>query len=182
MNPQNLMPSKKISFPVFAFILSIVSLTTLSFANSDEKEANTTQENTNETNNTPEYKIPSFSVITNDPHYQTQIYGGSSTIISGDTVTTSNSYPQNQMDSDQINNNQNTNQPNQGTGNNNSNKDGFYFNVTGPSGSSMSMGASFGNSPDNAPVQKSTSQFINGSEPQINPSKEPQQEYSTLSN
>lgn len=164
MNIPKLAPYKKIILPLLAFVLCIFFLTNMIFANSDEIETNATQENTSETNNTSEHKTPSFSVITNDPHYQTQIYGGSSTIISGDTVTTSNSYPQGQVNNNLVNNSQNNNQTNQGTNNNNSNKDGFHFSVTGPNGSSMSMGAFFGNSSNNSPVRKSTSQIITGSE------------------
>lgn len=184
MNIQTFTPYKNIIIPFFAFVLFIIFLTNMTFANSDEKNTNvtqentkqedTTQKNTSKTDNSDEYKNPSFNEITNNPHYQTQIYGGSSTIISGDTITTSNSHPQGQINNTQINNNPN-NQPNQEINNNNSNKDGFYFNVTGSNGSSMSMGAFFGNSSNNSPVRKSTSQIINGSEIQTKSFGSPQQ-------
>ena len=130
---------------------------------------------------------PSLDELYSDPNYHTEIYGGSSTIISGnDILTTNNQYPQNQINSNSnyINNNQTNNNMhynqnasqnhNQDYGqdygqnsNSNSNAGGFYFNMTGPNGSSMSMGTFFGNSSHNSndsSYAKGSSQIINDNE------------------
>jgi len=146
-------------------------------------------------NSSPIYQNNSYQYNTEPSHYtnypnsQTQIYGGSSTIISGNNITTSssqqNGYPQhqisnNQQNNYQPNNNQHNNyqpsntQPNHGANNSNSNAGGFYFNMTGPNGSSMSMGTFFGsNSSNNSTVQESTSQIISGNGSKMSPTNAP---------
>ena len=135
------------------------------------------------TNNTPPTDLDSLYEYTSNPlqHYidpnsQTQIYGGSSTIISGDTITSSHS----QQQIPTINNNTqptgiNNNSKNSGI-NNNSQADDFYLNIEGPNGSSILFKTKLDtNSSNNSVTRKSTSRIINDRDSQTLSSGSPQQ-------
>lgn len=108
-------------------------------------------------------------------NYQTHIYGGSSTIISGDNIQTTSNYQQNNPQEYNYQHEQEMNkqlqydhQGREKRNNHNSNTGGFYFNMTGPNGGSMSMGSFFNsNSSGSSTLQRSSSKIITGNNPQV---------------